>query len=96
MIKKGVGSRLLTYQKGLVAKIYAAPYAPSLWRSGLDVLNRRVGRLSLFNKPADYVGLEKILAEVHDRTGIRFGLKSTLRPFDRPKGILSLKKWIRL
>jgi putative transposase len=35
------------------------------------VLNRRVGRLSLFNKPADYARFEKILAEAHDRTGIR-------------------------
>ena len=35
------------------------------------VLNRRMGRLSLFNKRADYAGFENILAEAHDRTGIR-------------------------
>jgi len=35
------------------------------------VLNRRVGRLELFEKPADYSAFEKILAEAHRRTGIR-------------------------
>ena len=35
------------------------------------VLNRRVGRLSLFEKPADYVAFEKILAEAHTQTRIR-------------------------
>jgi len=35
------------------------------------VLNRRVGRLSLFEKPADYVAFEKILAEAHSQTRIR-------------------------
>ena len=29
------------------------------------VLNRRVGRLPLFEKPADYAAFEKILAEAH-------------------------------
>lgn len=49
------------------------PRRPRLATGGLayHVLNRRVGRLSLFNKPADYAGFEKILAEAHDRTGIR-------------------------
>jgi putative transposase len=35
------------------------------------VLNRRVGRLSLFDKPADYAAFEKILAEAHARTRVR-------------------------
>lgn len=35
------------------------------------VLNRRVGRLSLFNQPTDYAAFEKILAEAYDRTRIR-------------------------
>jgi len=35
------------------------------------VLNRRVGRLPLFEKPADYAAFEKILQEAYKRTGIR-------------------------
>ena len=35
------------------------------------ILNRRVGRLGLFDKPADYMAFEKILNEAHERTGIR-------------------------
>jgi len=35
------------------------------------VLNRRVGRLPLFEKPADYVAFEKILAEARALTKIR-------------------------
>ena len=35
------------------------------------VLNRRVGRLRLFDKPADYAAFENVLAEAHDRTHIR-------------------------
>jgi putative transposase len=35
------------------------------------VLNRRVGRLPLFEKPADYAAFEHVLAEAQDRTGIR-------------------------
>ena len=35
------------------------------------VLNRRVGRLPLFEKPADYVAFEKILAEAHSQARIR-------------------------
>ena len=35
------------------------------------ILNRRVGRLPLFEKPADYVAFEKILAEAADRTRVR-------------------------
>ena len=35
------------------------------------VLNRRVGRLPLFDKPTDYATFEKILAEAQDSTGIR-------------------------
>ncbi len=35
------------------------------------VLNRRVGRLPLFEKPADYAAFEKILAEAQAQTKIR-------------------------
>ena len=35
------------------------------------VLNRRVGRLRLFEKPADYAAFETILHQAHERTGIR-------------------------
>ncbi len=35
------------------------------------VLNRRVGRLPLFEKPADYAAFEKILQEAYERSGIR-------------------------
>ena len=35
------------------------------------VLNRRVGRLQLFDKPADYAAFENILAEAHAQTRIR-------------------------
>lgn len=35
------------------------------------VLNRRVGRLPLFEKPADYVAFEKILAEAYAQANIR-------------------------
>ncbi|ULA64754.1 MAG: Y1Tnp domain-containing protein [Nitrospira sp.] len=35
------------------------------------VLNRRVGRLSLFEKPADYAAFETILAEAQGQTQIR-------------------------
>jgi len=35
------------------------------------ILNRRVGRPGLFDKPADYMAFEKILNEAHERTGIR-------------------------
>ena len=31
------------------------------------VLNRRVGRLPLFDKPADYAALEKVLTEAQRR-----------------------------
>jgi putative transposase len=35
------------------------------------VLNRRVGRLPLFEKSADYAAFEKILAEAQAQTKIR-------------------------
>ena len=49
------------------------PRRPRLSTGGIayHVLNRRVGRLELFEKPADYSAFEKILAEAHHRTGIR-------------------------
>jgi hypothetical protein len=34
------------------------------------ILNRRVGRLALFDKPADYMAFEKILNGAHERTGM--------------------------
>src|SRR3990167_7923934 len=49
------------------------PRRPRLSTGGLayHVLNRRVGRLPLFEKPADYAAFEKILHEAHRRTGVR-------------------------
>jgi putative transposase len=49
------------------------PRRPRLSTGGLayHVLNRRVGRLPLFDKPADYAAFEKILAEAHKKTGFR-------------------------
>jgi REP element-mobilizing transposase RayT len=49
------------------------PRRPRLATGGLayHVLNRRVGRLSLFEKPADYFAFEKILTEARDRAGVR-------------------------
>src|SRR5438094_767649 len=38
------------------------------------ILNRRVGRLGLFDKPADYMAFEKILNEAHERTAIRIAV----------------------
>ena len=49
------------------------PRRPRLATGGLayHVLNRRVGRLQLFEKPADYLAFENILSEAHQRTGVR-------------------------
>jgi putative transposase len=49
------------------------PRRPHLSTGGLayHVLNRRVGRLPLFEKPSDYLSFQKILPEAHERTGIR-------------------------
>ena len=49
------------------------PRRPRLSTGGLayHVLNRRVGRLPLFEKPTDYTAFEKILHEAHRRTGVR-------------------------
>jgi len=49
------------------------PRRPRLTTAGLayHVLNRRVGRLPLFDKPADYAAFEKILQEAYARTHIR-------------------------
>src|SRR6185503_14295500 len=35
------------------------------------VLNRRAGRLPLFEKPSDYSAFERVLQEAYQRTGIR-------------------------
>ena len=49
------------------------PRRPRISTGGIayHVLNRRAGRLELFDKPADYSAFEKILGEAHHRTGIR-------------------------
>ena len=49
------------------------PRRPRFATGGLayHVLNRRIGRLTLFEKPGDYLSFEKILHEAHDRTGLR-------------------------
>jgi putative transposase len=49
------------------------PRRPRLATGGLayHVLNRRVGRLPLFEKPQDYAAFEKILQEAFERTRIR-------------------------
>lgn len=49
------------------------PRRPRLATGGLayHVLNRRVGRLSLFDKPADYAAFETILHAAYTRTRIR-------------------------
>jgi len=49
------------------------PRRPRLAAGGLvyHVLNRRVGRLPLFEKAGDYAAFEEILAEAHARSGIR-------------------------
>jgi putative transposase len=47
------------------------------------VLNHRVGRLPLFDQPADYATFEKILAEAHARTRMRLAaycLMPTISP----------------
>ena len=49
------------------------PRRPRLSTGGIayHVLNRRVGRLELFEKPADYSSFEKMLEQAHQRTGVR-------------------------
>ena len=49
------------------------PRRPRTATGGLayHVLNRRVGRLLLFEKPGDYLAFEKILEEAYERTGNR-------------------------
>lgn len=49
------------------------PRRPRIATGGLayHVLNRRVGRLPLFEKPADYAAFEKILQEAHTQTRLR-------------------------
>ena len=42
------------------------------------VLNRRVGRLRLFEKPADYAAFENVLHQAHERTGIRIAAYSLM------------------
>ncbi len=51
----------------------AMPRRPRVATGGMvyHVLNRRVGRLPLFEKPADYAAFEKILEEVYAQTRLR-------------------------
>ena len=65
------------------------------------VLNHGVGLLPLFEKPADYAAFETILAEAHDRTGIRIAAKCLmpnhwhLLLWQRQDGALSeVLRWI--
>ena len=65
------------------------------------VLNRRVGRLRLFEKPADYAAFETILHQAHERTDIRiaaYGLMPNhwhLLLWPRDDGELSeVMRWI--
>ena len=53
---------------------------PRLSTGGIayHVLNRRVGRLELFEKPTDYSAFEKILAEAHRRSCIADGASAKL------------------
>ena len=50
---------------------HASPPAPDCGDLACHLLNRRVGRLPLFEKAADYVACERILAEAVKRTGFR-------------------------
>ena len=49
------------------------PRRPRLATGGIayHVLNRRVGRLALFDNPGDYAAFEKVLSEAHDRSDVR-------------------------
>ncbi|MEX0803659.1 MAG: transposase [Candidatus Binatia bacterium] len=49
------------------------PRRPHLATGGIayHVLNRRVGRLPLFEKPGDYSAFEKVLGEAYERTNVR-------------------------
>lgn len=69
MLNKGVGSLFLT----AIGSRRCMPRRSRVATGGLayHVLNRRVGRLSLFEKPGDYAAFEKILQEVYNRTRIR-------------------------
>jgi putative transposase len=57
------------------------PRRPRVSTGGLayHVLNRRVGRLRLFEKPADYLAFENILYEAHERAGIRIAAYCLMR-----------------
>jgi REP-associated tyrosine transposase len=49
------------------------PRRPRFATGGIayHVLNRRVGRLPLFEKPGDYSAFEKVLSEAYERTNVR-------------------------
>jgi hypothetical protein len=49
----------------------AAAATPFNWWDSVHVLNRRVGRLPLFEKPGDYSAFEKVLHEAYTRTQFR-------------------------
>lgn len=56
------------------------PRRPRLAAGALayHVLNRRVGRLPLFEKTSDYLAFEKILAEAHARSRVRIAAYSLM------------------
>lgn len=56
------------------------PRRPRLVAGALayHVLNRRVGRLPLFEKTSDYLAFEKILAEAHARSRVRIAAYSLM------------------
>jgi len=69
------------------------PRRPRLSTGGIayHVLNRRVGRLEFFEKPADYSAFEIILAEAHRRTGIRIAAYFLSPwPTERPQNWIEL------
>ena len=66
------------------------PRRPRLSTGGITyhVLTRRIGRLELFEKPADYSALGKILAEAHRRTAIRIAAYCLM-----PNHCLAAHRW---
>jgi len=65
-------SLFLTRQVGFATN-GGIPRRPRVATGGLafHVLNRRVGRLPLFEKPADYAAFERILEEAYEDTHVR-------------------------
>jgi Transposase IS200 like len=64
---KKVGSHFLT----AAGHAGSRRHAVGLGLAAGDLAYRRGGRLSLFDKPADYAAFEKILGKAYERTGLR-------------------------